>query len=60
MVLLASLREAAKTIGKNAAAYIQANHGLDLIGWKFWEVLHDAARNKTAADQGEGPRRLRD
>jgi hypothetical protein len=43
MILLASLREAAKAIGENAAAYMQARHRLDCVGRQYWQLLVECA-----------------
>jgi glycosyltransferase involved in cell wall biosynthesis len=43
MILLASLREAAKAIGENAAAHIEARHRLDSIGLEYWKLLREIA-----------------
>ena len=42
MILLASCREAAAAIGENAAAHIQADHRLDLVGSQYWQLLREA------------------
>jgi glycosyltransferase involved in cell wall biosynthesis len=41
MILLASLPEAAKAIGENAAAHIEARHRLDSIGIEYWKLLRE-------------------
>jgi glycosyltransferase involved in cell wall biosynthesis len=43
MILLASLREAAKAIGENAAAHMQARHRLDCVGRQYWRLLAEFA-----------------
>jgi glycosyltransferase involved in cell wall biosynthesis len=43
MILLASLREAARSIGENAAAHMQARHRLDCVGRQYWQLLAECA-----------------
>jgi len=43
MILLASVQEAARTIGINAAAHINAHHRLDSVGAQYWELLGEIA-----------------
>jgi len=43
MILLASLREAAKTVGENAAAHMQARHRMDCVGRQYWQLLAECA-----------------
>jgi glycosyltransferase involved in cell wall biosynthesis len=45
MIMLASLHEAARTVGENAMAHIQERHRLDSIGLNYWELLHEVARS---------------
>jgi glycosyltransferase involved in cell wall biosynthesis len=46
MILLASLREAAKALGENAAAHIQARHRLDSVGLTYWDLLREIGEGK--------------
>jgi glycosyltransferase involved in cell wall biosynthesis len=43
MILLASLREAAKAIGENAAAHIEERHRLECVGRQYWQLLAEFA-----------------
>jgi glycosyltransferase involved in cell wall biosynthesis len=43
MLLLASLPEAARAIGENAAEHIRAHHRLDCAALQYWELLGECA-----------------
>jgi len=43
MILLASLREASKAIGENAAAHIKERHRLDCVGRQYWRLLAECS-----------------
>jgi glycosyltransferase involved in cell wall biosynthesis len=43
MLLLASLPEAGRAIGANAAGHIRARHKLDRAGLQYWELLSECA-----------------
>lgn len=43
MTMLASVREAARAIGENAAAYMQERHRLDRVGRQYWRLLGEVA-----------------
>ncbi len=49
LILLASVREAAKAIGENAAAHVQAHHLLDSIGA---QLLATASRKRSSINTG--------
>jgi glycosyltransferase involved in cell wall biosynthesis len=53
MILLASFREAAKAIGENAAAHMQARHRLDSAGAQYWQLLREVAAQKKPRPLGE-------
>ena len=43
MILLASVGEAAKAIGENAAGHIREGHGINYVGRRYWQLLAEFA-----------------